>query len=241
MKPFYRKLKAKIKMSKKEFRFITLIIRIKRASLRHISNSLLAFLLILLIFFSIPVPFSSAGSANSASSAREESQKATTSPKEESYLQKLIEIHNKQSTFEIKLWLNNQAKTKNFKIGSKIHFFFQASRDCYLTLMDISTDGTINILFPNKFQPTNFIQAGRVYDIPGDYQFDMTITGPEGIERVKAIATLQPVNLFDFDFSKNNFDSMPYGDSRAVRGVGGLINKLEKQNWAEAEVSFEIK
>jgi len=110
-----------------------------------------------------------------------------------------------------------------------------------LTLLDIATDGAITILFPNKFHTNNLVKANKKYAIPGDYNFEMAITGPPGIEKVKAIATLQPVKLFDINFTRGSFDSMPLNDDRAVRGVGGLKTKLEKQHWAETEISFEIR
>lgn len=110
-----------------------------------------------------------------------------------------------------------------------------------MTLLDISTDGAITILFPNKFHPNNLVKANKEYAIPGDYNFEMGVTGPPGNEKVKAIATLQPVRLFDINLTRSPFASMPLNDDRAVRGVGGLKTKLEKQNWAETEISFQIR
>jgi len=161
------------------------------------------------------------------------------SSQENSYLQKLSKIHNPGSSFSVKLWVAGQPKAIN--IGDKINFFFQTPRDCYLTLLDMATNGDITILFPNKFHPNNLVKAGKQYAIPGDYNFEMTISGPTGIEKVKAIATLQPARLFNINLSRGPFDSMPLNDDRAVRGVGGLKTKLEKQNWAETEISFEIR
>ena len=156
-----------------------------------------------------------------------------------SYLERLVNISNPRPSLKIKLWLS--AAKETLAIGSPIHFLFQASRDCYLTLLDISTDGAINVLFPNKFRQQNYIKAGKTYNIPGDYNFEMKVTGPEGLEKIKAIATLKPVDLFEFDFSKNAFDSMPFGDSRAMRGVGGIKSNLKQQDWAETTISFTIK
>jgi len=168
-----------------------------------------------------------------------ESPTVILSSQENSYLQKLSKTHNPEACFSVKLWIAGQPKIIN--LGDKINFFFQTPRDCYLTLLDMATNGAITILFPNKFHPNNLVKAGKQYAIPGDYNFEMSVSGPTGIERVKAIATLQPARLFNINLTRGPFDSMPLNDDRAVRGVGGLKTKLEKQDWAETEISFEIQ
>ena len=85
------------------------------------------------------------------------------------------------------------------------------------------------ILFSSSWCIAGGRKKGPVAGIRKDYQFEMTVTGSVGIEKVKAIATLQPVGLFEFDFSKNIFDALPPGDLRAVRGVGGMKTKLDKR------------
>jgi hypothetical protein len=153
-------------------------------------------------------------------------------------LQKLSQIKQAQATFNIHLWTNQ----KSYRPGDTIEFSFKTDRDCYLTLIDVATEGVIRVIFPNKYSPDNFVQAGRTYNIPGDYNFRMKITGPAGMEKVKAIATTKPMSVFEMDFSGGDyfFFEGKAGSRVITRGIGGLKSRLERHTWTETELEFEI-
>ena len=155
-------------------------------------------------------------------------------------LLKLSQIKQRTPTFHIKLWTNKNV----YQPGDPIEFSFRSDMDCYLTLIDVATEGVIRVIFPNKRHPENFIKAGRTYNIPGDYNFQLKITGPSGVERVKAIATTQKMNIFDMNFADGDYffyETKPQSDV-ATRGLGGLADKLKKQQaWTEAGLEFEIR
>ena len=154
-------------------------------------------------------------------------------------LLKLSQIKQSDPTFHIKLWTNK----KLFQPGDPIEFSFRSDQDCYLTLIDIATEGVIRVIFPNKRHPDNFIKAGKTYNIPGDYNFQLKITGPAGIEQVKAIATTRKMDIFDMNFADGDYffyETKPQSEV-ATRGLGGLADKLKAQPaWTEAGLEFEI-
>jgi hypothetical protein len=154
-------------------------------------------------------------------------------------LHKLSQIKQPRPTFHIQLWVNQQS----YQPGDPIEFSFRTDRNCYLTLIDVATEGIIRVIFPNKYSPDNFVQAGRTYNIPGDYNFRMKVTGPAGIEKVKAIATTKPMNIFEMDFVRGDyffFEGKP-DNGVITRGIGGLASKLKKHTWSETELEFEIR
>lgn len=155
-------------------------------------------------------------------------------------LRRLSEIKQPEPTFSIKLWTNK----KLYQPGDPIEFSFRSDRDCYLTLLDVATEGVIRVIFPNKRHPENFIKADKTYNIPRDYNFQLKITGPSGIEQVKAIATTQKMDIFDMNFADGDYffyETRPQSEV-ATRGLGGLADKLQKQQaWTEAGLEFEIR
>jgi hypothetical protein len=154
-------------------------------------------------------------------------------------LQKLAQIKQPRPAFQIQLWVNQ----KTYQPGDPIEFSFRTDRDCYLTLIDVATEGVIRVIFPNQHSPNNFVRAGRTYNIPGDYSFNMKITGPAGTERIKAIATTRPMDIFNMDFVGGDyfFFETAAGSEVATRGIGGLKNQLKQHTWSETELEFEIR
>jgi hypothetical protein len=154
-------------------------------------------------------------------------------------LHKLSQIKQPQPPFNIQLWVNQ----RSYQPGDRIEFSFRTDRDCYLTLIDVATKGVIRVIFPNKYSPDNFVQAGKTYNIPGDYSFNMKVTGPAGIERVKAIATIKPMSIFEMDLVRGDYFFYEDKSDNGVitRGIGGLASKLKQHTWSETELEFEIK
>lgn len=56
--------------------------------------------------------------------------------------------------------------------------------DCYLTLINVDTKGTATVLFPNKFQQDNLVEAGKKIEIPGKkagFEFKLNDIGTETV------------------------------------------------------------
>lgn len=115
-------------------------------------------------------------------------------------IKQLTQLDNPGASFKIKVWVEGQASKWE---GENIVFKFKADRDCYLNLIDCGTSGQVTVLFPNAYHKDNRIQGGKEYSIPSaDMGFDIQTQGPSGRELVKAVATLRPLNLLDFDFNQ---------------------------------------
>jgi len=144
-----------------------------------------------------------------------------------------------------------------YKINEVISFQVEADRDCYLTLIDVSTDGSITILFPNEYNSDNKIEAGRVYDIPAEgMDYQIRVTGPPGNEMVKAIATEEPLSVKDlvpenkgqgFKFMEGNkggsefVSSLPAVISKSLDGSKEGSSVIPVDGWSTAEMIISIE
>lgn len=106
--------------------------------------------------------------------------------------------------------------------------------------MDIGTSGKLTVLFPNTLYSNNFIKGGRTYSIPGDLgRFNIDVLGPVGVERIKAIATLEPFTLVGGKISQGSYSI----EKDNVRGVGGIKKSIENLSsviWAQDNTEIRI-
>lgn len=131
---------------------------------------------------------------------------------------------------------------KTYRIGDLIYFHFRTHRDCYLNLVNITSDGEIRLLFPNRFHPDNFVRAGVWHRIPDErYGFAFEVEPPIGTDRVYAIAGTRPFKVFEPDFRQESFHTLTRGNTRAIN-VKGIGEKLDQANLnAAAEWVIEVK
>jgi len=134
---------------------------------------------------------------------------------------------------------------ETFKVGDKINVKFKSSKDCYLTLLNIGTSGKLTFLYPNTLHKDNFIEGGRLFEIPGDeYGFEYQLSGPAGIEKLKAIVTESKINLVESQFSPDGNMFKIVSPGSAARDISIIEKKVEEipqDKWNEAYFEFNVK
>ena len=132
-----------------------------------------------------------------------------------------------------------------YSIGDELSVTATVDKDCWLTLLDIGSSGSITVLFPNKHQPNNKLLAGQSVQVPAQ-GYRVRVGGPPGSEVIKAIATLDPLNLDELSVEdlSQQFNSLS-GDasgsfSRALTSKDLFVEPEDAERWAEASVHFRI-
>ena len=104
-------------------------------------------------------------------------------------------------------------------------------------MLDVSPNGNITVIFPNKFHKDNFIESGVTYQFPSpDYGFEFKVAGPAGLERIKAIVTLNKVSLLKLDL-ENGFHSVKNETTRGIKAIQALSKQVDSVGstaWSEA-------
>jgi Domain of unknown function (DUF4384) len=101
-------------------------------------------------------------------------------------------------------------------VGDKAYFTVNATKDCYLTLINISGKDEGTVIFPNKFTQDNFIHAGQSFQFPSekdgyDFKFE-----DKGTETVIALCDATGHSLPDIQHDYAKADFTPLGRSISV-------------------------
>lgn len=152
----------------------------------------------------------------------------------------LEELDNPAPTFQLEFMFNEA--DNSFGLGDLIQFHIRSSRPGYLTVVDLGTDGTVTVLFPNQWDSNNRLDSGAAMVLPTPTMgFDFRATPPAGRGIVRAFLTERPLVLaIDEDHPDLGQEIMaalagavgdpPMGDSEAMP-VGG---------WATASIAYEV-
>ena len=96
---------------------------------------------------------------------------------------------------EVLAWVDRPDST--YARGERVRMFVETSRDAYVTILNVDPAGETTVLFPNRYQWDNQVQASRPLEIPGsDSGFQVVVGGTVGTELIKVIASTEPVPLF---------------------------------------------
>ncbi len=125
-----------------------------------------------------------------------------------------------------------------YQIGDHFTLQVQTQSNCYLTLIDLGTSGSVYLLLQN-----HYLEAGPPIALHGpDAAHDWRIDRPPGIERLKAIFTLEPMELFPG--AGDNSPLGPAGITRDVvtrlRQAGQSLRQMPPQAWVDDSCEFTV-
>lgn len=108
--------------------------------------------------------------------------------------QRIAALDNPAPSFAVELAFVQG--TSEFRQRDPLSFRVRSEGEGYLTLVDLGTDGTVTVLYPNRFVPEGRIGAGETLEIPTRAMpFRLRASGPEGWGMVRAIVTPRPLDL----------------------------------------------
>lgn len=109
----------------------------------------------------------------------------------------------------------NKLKIGNDKFGFSVH----SSHEGYLYLMMVGSDGsTFDLLFPNKLDGSNYIQAGQTIRFPRS-SWEVIAQGPAGKDHILAIVADAPRDLANLPLVNAGPFSMVNATPGGKRGI----------------------
>ena len=166
----------------------------------------------------------------------------------------LWELENRVS--DIRLFL--RPTKQDYRLTDYLTIRLEADRDCYITLFNWEADGTFKQLFPNKFDTDNFIRAGSSINFPTrDSNFDIRLSGPEGIERLKLVA-VRSKTVSDrinsvLPREGDAFGNAPAGDGQNKRmadiekrvsredKIAEILQDIDPRDWAIDNATIDLR
>ena len=98
---------------------------------------------------------------------------------------------------DVEVWTNHL--DGDYHVGDDIIIHFRANRDAFVAIYSIDTRGRVNLLFPSVAGGDNFVYGGATYRLPGSQDdFDLVVTGPEGVENIQVIASRERFSIPDW-------------------------------------------
>ncbi len=147
-------------------------------------------------------------------------------------------IHN----HDIKLKIWTKSGRTDFADGDKIHFNIMAERNCYVAIIDHFSDGGSVLLFPNRFSKDNFVQAKKVFSVPGNDRqlaYFLEISPPFGSDIVQVIACDHKEELNKLLAGRKTVKGIPFYNLdrekflSGVKGASSAWNKTDKPEGQE--------
>ncbi|ARM91986.1 OmpA/MotB family outer membrane protein (plasmid) [Rhizobium sp. CIAT894] len=84
-----------------------------------------------------------------------------------------------------------------YAIGEVVGLFIQSSENAYVTVLNVSPDGSVVKLFPNKYQTDALVGAGKRVQVPDPASgARLQVSGPVGQEQIKVFYSSKPLNIF---------------------------------------------
>lgn len=103
----------------------------------------------------------------------------------------------------LKVW-TDQPEHKKLKPGDKVAVNFNADKDCYLVVLNVSSRGGVTVVFPNKEQKDNRIVGGKDYTIFGPGSRLRLVLGKRVPEaKLVFFVSPEPVDLDSFKIPDN--------------------------------------
>ena len=98
---------------------------------------------------------------------------------------------------DVEIWTNHS--DNEFYEGENVVLNFSVNRDAFVAIYSIDSRGRVNLLFPNSPGDDNFLQGGVTYQMPdGGDDFDLVVSGPDGVENVQIIASRERFPIPDW-------------------------------------------
>jgi len=87
----------------------------------------------------------------------------------------------------IRVWVD-RGESATYEPGDRIAIYFRVDRPCHVTVLDYTTDGDVEVLFPSGWTGSGFVRPHEVYRVPDSPRYSLRVTGPSGVETIVAYA-----------------------------------------------------
>lgn len=143
--------------------------------------------------------------------------------------------------------LEAKANRTVYREGDQIELQVTPSKDCYVTIFNVLEDETVIVLFPNRFNPNNFVKANTRFIFPGDNDRKKGITleaflkeGQQKTNEMFHILALKEPLFFNSAKFKEGIFGIYDGQSALVGDLVKTIVDIPLSHRAEKFIQYRI-
>jgi hypothetical protein len=155
------------------------------------------------------------------------------------------EVGNPDPSFKVDLKLNRTS----FESGEEVVLKVKATKECYVTVLNLGADDTVRVLFPNKWQSDAPLKANSTLEIPDSSlretgSFHIRVANLPGHKRdcemVKVIVTRRKLDLSRYTETQSGFGLMGT-PKMAMTELAKWLSEIPISERAEAAVSYVVE
>ncbi len=102
--------------------------------------------------------------------------------------------------------LDASLNKEHFQEFETLEIYCVPTKNCYLTILNICSNDTVYVLFPNSYREVNFVKEGERFEFPNKDDNNIGLSLPVRLlpgkitdsEIIKILATKEPFNLVEF-------------------------------------------
>lgn len=130
-----------------------------------------------------------------------------------------------------------------FQDSDEMELTATSSKDCFLTILNICSNDSVYIIFPNQYRKDNFLKSGKVFSLPNENDRKLGITFPVHLlpdrdkdsEMIKILATKKKVNFTSF------YSFSAYGTYQsALEDLLRWLIKIPRNEMEEVDIQYFI-
>jgi len=122
--------------------------------------------------------------------------------------------------------------------GEPIFISFHSTKDAYIFIYDIDTNGKISAIYPESSEEKGFIKANKTYRIPAevdDYSF--RVKGPSGEEFICCVTSSEPLHIPSI-FEEQKGDTYFQVEGEPEEAIKDIADEILK--WSQGSSAVDV-
>ena len=136
--------------------------------------------------------------------------------------------------------VNMGTEKDQYDLDDPFEIRFQVSKESYIILMHISSKGDITFIAPSAQVPDNKVEAQRVYSTLQDFEMNIKIAPPTGVEIINIFSSTEKIDLFDADFTTEPFYTISKDNEERIKSLISRLDQLNDLEWSGTSVQILI-
>ena len=157
-------------------------------------------------------------------------------------------VVNPSPSFDVSVFVDKDSSGESapvYNIGESVRIGVTVSEDAYVYLYSVHSNGTIEQILPNRLDDgrNNFVSAGSTrYFPPQNARYTFDVAGPQGLDKVIAVASREPLDLSTLrGFSQSgDFSVSEQGEESFAQTLSIVVSPISQEDWVTDTALFYV-